>query len=729
MSTTNNPPTPADTTGPSRRSVLGASLAVGAALASGPVIKPGRANAATTGTPSPFQDEFATSPPFSFTYNGHSSAELLAHWPRTRRTKRLDRTRTEETHIWTSPDGLRVSCAAIRYSDFPAVEWVVSFKNTGATDSGQLADILAIDTALNGSAGSAWTIHTNHGSSAQRVDFQPLAIDLGVDPSAKHVFSAIGGKPTSEYDTQTQHAWPFYNIEWGTGGAIIALGWPGQWGLQITRDSAGAQLLGGMTSLDGFFTGPLNSPGIHDLGLADLYLQPREEIRTPLIVTLTWDGGDWIDAQNTWRRWLLRYNTPQIGDNPPAPIGAAAAAESTLTAVTATAADYISVITAYDQHGLTPRNGGKLGWLWIDTGWFPIPDSVSPQDPLAWTYTGTWEADPDRFPRGLREVTGRARHYGAQTIVWHEPERTRPGTRLCDTHPKWLLANGDPEWRYLDWGNPAAYAWAVDTFDGLIKRGGISLFRIDYNYIGPLPNWNATDPANRRGATQAHWVAGFLAFLDELRRRNPRVIIESCASGGRRLDLETMRRCVSLSRTDLFRDNIGNQCAQYGLSQWLVCHGGSADAYSTYGIRSAMGWHLEAHLNNLLAGEPPTETNWATLKSGFDEWASIAHNYFGDFYPLTTWSMSDTDWLAYQYNRPDTDSGLVQAFARDSTPPGSLTVRLRGLLADKRYLIRDLDFPGKTTTYTGAHLMTTGLTVTPASRPHASTLTYERAGR
>ena len=59
--------------------------------------------------------------------------------------------------------------------------------------------------------------------------------------------------------------------------------------------------------------------------------------------------------------------------------------------------------------------------------------------------------------------------------------------------------------------------------------------------MDPLDYWNMSDPIGQRGITQIRHVTGFLAFWDELRCRHPQLLIDTCASGGRRLDLETVR--------------------------------------------------------------------------------------------------------------------------------------------------------------------------------------------
>jgi alpha-galactosidase len=88
----------------------------------------------------------STDPTFSFSYDGQSSAALLEQWKLDRQVKELDAQRTERTITWTDPKTkLVLRWAAIEYRDFPTVEWTLSFKNGGATDTPILADIQALD--------------------------------------------------------------------------------------------------------------------------------------------------------------------------------------------------------------------------------------------------------------------------------------------------------------------------------------------------------------------------------------------------------------------------------------------------------------------------------------------------------------------------------------------------------------------------------------------------------
>ena len=68
--------------------------------------------------------------------------------------------------------------------------------------------------------------------------------------------------------------------------------------------------------------------------------------------------------------------------------------------------------------------------------------------------------------------------------------------------------------------------------------------------MDPLSFWRDNDAEDRQGITEIRHVEGYLAYWDELRRRHPEMLIDTCASGGRRNDLETLRRAVPLLRSD-----------------------------------------------------------------------------------------------------------------------------------------------------------------------------------
>ena len=163
--------------------------------------------------------------------------------------------------------------------------------------------------------------------------------------------------------------------------------------------------------------------------------------------------------------------------------------------------------------------------------------------------TGSWMPDPERFPNGLKPVSDRAARHGADLLVWFEPERVQPGTKLDLERSEWLLRTQGNDNSLLDLGNPECRQWLTDHVCRLIEDNGIKIYRQDHNFQ-PLEHWRTNEAEDRQGMNENLHVQGYLQFWDDLLARNPGLWIDSCASGGRRNDLETMRRSVPLHYTD-----------------------------------------------------------------------------------------------------------------------------------------------------------------------------------
>jgi alpha-galactosidase len=97
----------------------------------------------------------------------------------------------------------------------------------------------------------------------------------------------------------------------------------------------------------------------------------------------------------------------------------------------------------------------------------------------------------------------------------------------------------------------------------------------------------------------------------------------------------------------------------------------------------------------------------------------------GDYYPLTPHSISEKEWLAWQFNRPEKGDGIVQAFRRPGCPNDSLVCRLRGLDPTANYEISALGTEGLSVR-SGKELMEPGLTVAIPRQPDAVVLKYQR---
>jgi alpha-galactosidase len=352
-----------------------------------------------------------------------------------------------------------------------------------------------------------------------------------------------------------------------------------------------------------------------------------------------------------------------------------------------------------------------LNYWWMDAGWYPFHEQ--------WWNTGNWEPDTRRFPNGLRAVTDYAHSKGVQSIVWFEPERVAPGTWLYEKHPEWLLGkNGEDKLLYL--GNPDASHWLVDHISDLLKSQGIDYYRQDFNF-DPLPIWKESDAEDRRGISEIKHVTGYLAYWDELRRRFPNLHIDTCASGGRRDDLETLRRAVPLWRSDYAYDTAAMQNITEGMALWIPYFGTGINRVDPYSFRSDMG-----PAGVLQIDVRKKDVDYGTFRRMTSQWQSIAEYYYGDYYPLAAYSTQEDTWAAFQFDRPESEDGLVEVFRRPQSPFETARLPLRGLEPASQYVVTDLDASGSKE-FSGRELIDAGLPVTIKSKPGSTIITYKRA--
>jgi alpha-galactosidase len=621
---------------------------------------------------------YTAEPPFSFTYNGKPSAELLAAWPLKRSTRRLDVQRREHRIEYRDPQtGLAVGCVAVEYRDFPTVEWTLSLTNTGTADTPLVEGLQAIDTRFDRNPEGEFTLHHWTGSICAANDYEPHATTL--EPKAAKRITTSGGRPTNS-------DLPYFNLEWPGEGVIVVVGWPGQWAAEFRRDEGtGLQVRGGQE-------------------LTRFKLHPGETVRGPLALVQFWKG-DWVRAQNVWRRWMLAHNLPRPGGRamPPALM---MCTTDFYPGLRSNAKDEMKYVDAYTSAGV------KLDYWWIDAGWYPCQDG--------WWQTGTWEPDPQRYPQGLRQVSDYVHSKRIKLVVWFEPERVHAGRWLAEKHPEWVL--GGKAGGLLNLGQPQARAWLTEHIDRILTGQGIDLYRQDFN-IDPLDYWRKNDGADRQGITEIRHVEGYLAYWDELRRRHPAMPIDSCASGGRRNDLETLRRAVPLLRSDYRFEPVGTQGHTYGIAFWIPYYGTGVFDSDDYVVRSHWCPWLAVGRN-----EPRKPgLDWTNYHRMIADWRKAAGYLLGDYWPLTSYSLDNSQWMAWQFDRPDLGEGLIQAFRRAESPYESARFHLRGLDPDAQYTLTDLD-TGAARHESGRELVEKGLLVTVPTRPTAVVILYKRKG-
>ena len=647
---------------------------------------------------------------FSFVYDGRSSEDFIKSWETAHSKETLDEVRTAHTLTLKDPDTrLEVKVEAISYRDFPAVEWVLNFKNGGEADTPILEEILPLDASLPLTETSA-TLHYSKGALCCIDDFAPVEKPLG--PKEGVHLQPGGGRSSSEI-------LPFFNIESGSKGVVTGIGWTGEWGATFSRENENSlRLQAGMA-------------------LTHLKLHPGEAIRTPSILMLFWEG-DRIRGNNLLRRFILAHHRPQPNGEPLAlPVILAGWGGTS-------AAEHLTNIRRAINHKL------PIACYWIDAEWFGAGSW--------WGMPGNWEVKSDLYPQGFRPISDALHQSGRQFLLWFEPHRVCKDTPWSSfkSRPDWLLELGNGEDNYKQWktggwpiphddpkwiiyesrrsqmnadelmfnmGAPEARAFLTDFISDRIVEFGLDWYREDAN-IAPLEYWRHADAPDRQGITEIRYIEGLYAFWDELIQRHPHLMIDNCASGGRRIDLESIGRSTALHRTDWARDSIHAQCHSYGLFQWVPLHMAGRGAVlkkgNEYEFRSVMTAGLMTELWEEADGDVGEDA-----RRLLQQYLDIRKFYYGDYYPLTPYSQDNGVWMAWQFNLPEDGEGMIQAFRREESPYESARLHLHELVPEARYLLKDMD-TGTSREVTGRELMEDGLIVRIAEKPCASIITYKR---
>jgi len=660
--------------------------------------------------------------PFSFAYDRQGSSVLLRTWPKTTESKQLDGGPSEHIVRWADPKtGLQVRVEALEFADSPVLEWTVYFKNDGQVDALILEYVQALDVSFPVAGEGIPTILYSKGCGV--MDTYALQKKPLNQLESFQISSESGGK--------TVETIPFFDIQTAGRGLIGALGWPGTWAINFSRPTEAAIAV---------------SAG---MGATHLSLHPGEEIRTPEVLLLPWQGDD-VDAHNVLRRHILKYHTPQY-DGKPVVLPVSHLGWGGMK--TSTSLKLIEQITEE-----------RIGFenFWMDAGWYGADRPVDEFQVFGkedwFLHAGNWRVNEVPHPdgKGLKPISDAAHAAGMKFLLWFEPERAVVGTPLTIEHPDWFIGEvttnfeGNTErpvvkFRMFDFGNPKARQFMIDSISELIDKEGIDVYRQDCNFA-LAPFWEKNDTPDRQGITQILYAEGLLEFWDGLRRRHPQLILDIVQRG----DLETITRAVDLSRADYpvspDADPIGAQISTEGLAYWRPHFGTLLQVRpsDTYHFRSGMAPGLAFALFNV-AGYPnqvgsfiPADFPFDWMRNMVAQLKLVRPYYYADYYPLLPCSANSDcvtdpskehsagfEWAAWQFNRPEQGDGMVQAFRRDENDEPAKDLRLRGLDPEATYEVTDLDAK-MPTNVSGKELIRQGLHVEIRGKRGAAILVYKK---
>lgn len=324
----------------------------------------------------------------------------------------------------------------------------------------------------------------------------------------------------------------------------------------------------------------------------------------------------------------------------------------------------------------------------LDDGWFGSRRDDS-------RGLGDWYVSDEVWPDGLGPLTDHVTGLGLEFGLWVEPEMINEDSDLARAHPDWIMATGGRlpgaarNQQVLDLARPEAFAHILERLDNLLSAYPISYLKWDHNRDLVEAGHQPTGRAGVHDQTLALY-----RLLDELRARHPDVEIESCSSGGGRVDLEILQRTDRVWASDCI-DALERQ----GIQRWtnaliplelMGTHVGADVSHTTH-----RNHPLDFRAGTALFGHFGIEWDLtaasAAERARLAEWVVLHKEVRGLLHTGTAVHADHPD-PAYQVHGVVAEDGSDALFAIVATattanyPPGP--VRLPGLDADTTYHVR-----------------------------------------
>lgn len=266
------------------------------------------------------------------------------------------------------------------------------------------------------------------------------------------------------------------------------------------------------------------------LGAGELVLQPGDTYRTPTLYAAYSDRGiDGVtEAFYRWFRARPHHVDTVTGRQRPVVLNVWEA--------------------VYFDHRIEPlleladvAAGLGVERFVLDDGWFR-----GRRDDTAGL--GDWYVDENLWPAGLTPLIDAVTSRGMEFGLWVEPEMVNLDSDAARAHPEWLVGPTSTshhkevrlplEWRnqhVIDLVNPDAWQYIYDRIDALLRENNIAYLKWDQN--------RDLTEHGRAGRPSVHeQTLAVYRLFDALKKAHPHVEIESCSSGGARVDLGILER-------------------------------------------------------------------------------------------------------------------------------------------------------------------------------------------
>lgn len=329
----------------------------------------------------------------------------------------------------------------------------------------------------------------------------------------------------------------------------------------------------------------------------------------------------------------------------------------------------------------------------LDDGWFPAR-----RDDTAGL--GDWVIDSEVYPDGFRPLVKTLQDNQLGFGLWFEPEMVNEQSQLYRDHPEWVLklegqhqAKGRNQW-VLDITRDDAQQYLIDHISALLSEYPIEYIKWDMNRDLLQAGNSSGRPA------YYHYVVSLYSILQTLREKFPHVEIESCSSGGGRMDYGIMRwtqRFWLSDCNDAHERQIMQQWASlFFPAEVLGSHIGPTLSHTTsrsHPLHVRAGTALFAHMGiewDVREASESEKQQLANAVALYKQWRGFIHSAVRR--PVCG---ADDGQIAFTVG--DQERLLISVFQREVPRSGvPAAMKIPGLESDTRYRIRVLLQPDHT---------------------------------
>lgn len=622
--------------------------------------------------------DFKTACPVSFSYDGKAFSPLT--WSSSGRV--IDDFNSEVVYV--SPDRkLTLTILYKTYPDFPVIEVKPFLECATSEETGIIEDFKSLDISLAYSSRGI-KVRRITGSMSAYTDFCHQDVLL----QKRHGCDSLSITPKEGRSS----AWlPYIGIDLGPErGMEIAIGWTGTWRADM--------VMGDEFGL---------SAGIGER--THFKMLPGEHFQMPYMVIYEREGKTVEDGLVEFHRFVIEHKAPRDSKGeifkPLLPLTASGGNK--------TDANMLMIIDKATKTFDVP-----FDTFWVDAGWYGDYHEVTQDSncgPYWYGNVGNWHPNKFSHPDGnMKKVARAANKKGMKFLLWFEPERATIKAPIVKEHPEYFLqSKSSPKDNVflVNFANPDAAAWVLEEVSRNIKESGVQIYRQDFN-CDPLPIWSENDASDRRGVAEIYHINGLWDFWEKLHQRFPDMLMESCASGGRRLDIHMMSYAHSYCRDDAHMFSGPEELTQnitLNSTPYIPFTGGETftiKPFDTYGFLSCLGASTvftPTDFQGMFLHREPSAAEIEWFNKMLHVTDRVRGYYFGDFYALTDNSFDGSDIFAgYQLNVADKGEGFFMVFRRQDCPESSFLLRLRGIDLNATYSVEE--FEGGTALVKGSDL-------------------------